>query len=49
MAKDEDEICYKTSVNDYIQEILNYDNVIYTDFIVGDTKQCYERATEQII
>lgn len=42
-------ICDKASVNDDIQEILNYDNVIYTDFIVGDTKQCYERATEQII
>lgn len=42
-------ICDKPTVNDDIKEILNYENVIYTDMITGDTKQCYKRATKQII
>lgn len=42
-------ICDKPTVNDDIKEILDYENVIYTDMITGDTKQCYKRATKQII
>lgn len=42
-------ICDKPTVNDDIKEILGYENVIYTDIITGDTKQCYNRATKQII
>lgn len=42
-------ICDKATINDDIKQILNYENVIYTNDIVGDTKQCYERATQQII
>ncbi len=42
-------VCDATNVDDEIREILSYDNVIYYNNSVGDTKQCYERATEQII
>ena len=42
-------ICDKPTVNDDIKEIFDYENVIYTDMITGDTKQCYKRATKQII
>lgn len=42
-------ICDDATINDDIQEILDYDNVIYTDVHSGVTKQCLERATEQII
>lgn len=42
-------ICDKPTVNDDIKEILDYENVIYIDMITGDTKQCYKRATKQII
>lgn len=42
-------ICDKPTVNEDIEEILDYENVIYTDMITGDTKQCYKRATKQII
>lgn len=42
-------ICDKSTVNEDIKEILDYENVIYTDMITGDTKQCYKRATKQII
>lgn len=42
-------ICDKPTINDDIKEILNYENVIYTDIITGDTEQCYNRATKQII
>lgn len=43
-------ICDEPTVNDDIKEILNYDNVIYTNaHSGGGTKQCLERATEQII
>lgn len=42
-------ICDDATVNDDIKEILYYDNVIYTNVHSGVTKQCLERATEQII
>ncbi len=42
-------ICDKPTVNEDMKEILDYENVIYTDMITGDTKQCYKRATKQII
>lgn len=43
-------ICDEPTVNDDIKEILNYNNVIYTNaHSGGGTKQCLERATEQII
>ena len=42
-------MCDEVSVNDDIKEILNYDNVIYTNAKSGVTKQCLERATQQII
>lgn len=42
-------VCDEVSVNDDIKEILNYDNVIYTNAKSGVTKQCLERATQQII
>lgn len=42
-------ICDAPTVNDDIKDILNYDNVIYTDFCSGESKQCFERAKEQII
>lgn len=47
--KDNYYICDKTTINDDTRDIINYDNVIYYDDSVGDTKQCYERATKQII
>ena len=47
--KDNYYICDDATVNDDIKEILNYDNVIYTNVHSGVTKQCLERATEQII
>lgn len=47
--KDNYYICDKATINEDIREILNYENVIYTDEIVGDTKQCFFRATNQII
>lgn len=42
-------ICDKSTVNDDIKDILDYENLIYTDMITGDTKQCYKRATKQVI
>ncbi len=43
-------ICDEPTINDDIKEILNYDNVIYTNaHSGGGTKQCLERATQQII
>lgn len=43
-------ICDEPTVNDDIKDILNYDNVIYTNaHSGGGTKQCLKRATEQII
>lgn len=42
-------ICDKSTINDDIKEILNYENVVYIDMISGDTKQCYNRATKQIL
>lgn len=42
-------ICDKLTINEDIKDVLDYENVIYTDMITGDTKQCYERATKQII
>lgn len=42
-------ICDDATVNEDIKEILDYDNVIYTNVHSGVTKQCLERATEQII
>lgn len=47
--KDNFYICDKATINDDIKEILDYENVIYTNDIVGDTKQCFSRATKQII
>lgn len=42
-------VCDDATVNDDIREILNYDNVIYNKVHSGVTKQCLERATEQIL
>lgn len=43
-------ICDEPSVNDDIKDILDYENVIYTNqHSGGDTKQCLERATKQIL
>lgn len=42
-------ICDKPTINEDIREILDYENVLYTDMITGDTKQCFKRATKQII
>ncbi len=42
-------ICDDATINDDIKEILGYDNVIYTNVHSGVTRQCLERATEQII
>lgn len=42
-------ICDDATVNDDIKEILDYDNVIYTNTHSGVTRQCLERATVQII
>lgn len=42
-------ICDNASINDDIKEILNYDNVIYTNVHSGVTKQCLENATDQIM
>ena len=42
-------VCDSSSDNSEIADLLKLDNVIYTDDIVGDTKQCFERATNQII
>lgn len=47
--KDNYYICDKPTITDDTKDILNYDNVIYYDNSVGDTKQCYERASRQII
>lgn len=47
--KDNYYICDDATINDDIKEILDYDNVIYTNVHSGVTKQCLERATEQII
>lgn len=47
--KDNYYICDVTTICDDTRDIINYDNVIYYDNSVGDTKQCYERATKQII
>lgn len=47
--KDNYYICDKTTITDDTKDILNYDNVIYYNNSVGDTKQCYERASKQII
>lgn len=42
-------ICDKPTISDEIKDIINNDNVIYYDNCVGDTKQCLERATNQIL
>lgn len=43
-------ICDESTANfDDIREILDYENVIYTRHHVGETKQCFERATRQIL
>lgn len=47
--KDNFYICDGATVNDDIKEVLNYNNVIYTNIHSGVTKQCLERATQQII
>ena len=39
----------KSSLNDELQEILNFKNALYTDHIVGDTKECVARARMQIL
>lgn len=38
-----------TSNFDDVKEILDYENVIYTTEHVGETKQCFLRATDQIV
>lgn len=43
-------ICDNLTINDDVVEILNWDNVIFTNVDSGgSTKQCLEEATEQII
>ena len=43
-------VCDASTANfDDINEILDYENVIYTNNHVGETKQCYLRATQQIL
>ncbi len=43
-------VCDASTTNfDDIKEILNYENVIYTSEHVGETRQCFLRATEQIL
>lgn len=49
-CKDNYYICDASTANfDDINEILDYENVIYTHHHVGETKQCFERATQQIL
>ena len=47
--KEYENVTYIHGNHDDIKEILDNENVIYTDIITGDTKQCYSRATKQII
>lgn len=47
--KDNYYICDQPTMTDEIKDIIYYENVIYYDDSVGDTKQCLERATAQII
>lgn len=47
--KDNYYVCDAASVNDDIQEIIDYENVIYTNIHSGITKQCLKRATRQIV
>ena len=42
-------ICDYPTIDDDIKEILDYDNVIFTNIHSGVTKQRLERATQQII
>ncbi len=41
-------VCDKASINNDF-DLLELNNVLYTDRIVGDTKQCLDRATAQIL
>lgn len=43
-------VCDASATNfDDVSEILDYENVIYTPEHVGETKQCFLRATQQIL
>lgn len=42
-------ICDKATIDSDLEEILDYENIIYSKDISGDTKQCYDRASEQIL
>ena len=43
-------VCDASTANfDDVKEILDYENVIYTRDHVGETKQCFLRATRQIL
>ncbi len=42
-------VCDKASTGSDLNDILNYENVIYSSNIVGDTEECLIRATEQIL
>lgn len=47
--KDNYYICDKATIDSDLEEILDYENIIYSKDISGDTKQCYDRASEQIL
>ena len=42
-------VCDSSSDSSEIVDLFSLENFIYTDNIVGDTKQCFQRATDQII
>lgn len=42
-------VCDISTINDDIKDLLDYPNVVYINHCIGDTNQCYLRATEQII
>ena len=42
-------VCDISTINDDIKDLLEYENVVYINHCIGDTKQCFLRATNQII
>lgn len=42
-------ICDITTINEDIKDLLDYENVVYINHCIGDTKQCYLRASQQIV
>lgn len=42
-------ICDITTINEDIKNLLDYENVVYINHCIGDTKQCYLRASQQIV